>query len=166
MWTEMCSVTQIIEGGSGVGKETLGFPQKIQPWIWILLLAPNGSSGRKKLGQSPILPWPISDLWREKNWSTIVGQFQFPCLYPKSAIPLNFCWFFGFSKLFLGRTASGSQFARGHELFTYSHRTSGRAPAAVPCPCPSASTGPERDFYSHLLFGHSSLWVLFMDPSN
>ena len=69
--------------------------------------------------------------------------------------------FLDFLQLFLGQTASGSQSARGHELFTYSHRTSGPAPAAVPCPCRSASTGPEeRDFICILFFRPEYyLWI-------
>ena len=107
------------------------------------------------------------------NLSTIVGRTSRPIsfsllnltlinwLYPKSAILLNFSWFFGFSQLFLGQTASGSQSARGHELFTYSHRTSGPAPAAVPCPCRSASTGPEREIFIciHLFCPEYYLWI-------
>ena len=51
---------------------------------------------------------------------------------------------FWISQQFFGLwTSCGSQFARGHEL-TYSHRTWGPAPAAVPCPCLSALMGPEK----------------------
>ena len=148
-----CSVTQIRGGRMRIGRDgswqeaTTGLSKNLTA-----ALAPNGSSGRKKLGQRRL---EMSPLWEcYFAVTTIVGLpiswgTQAYCM-PKNELSW-FCAFFidwkikflSLSQLHFGRT-SGSQFARGHEL-TYSHRTSGQAPAAEPCPCPSASRGPERD---------------------
>ena len=154
-----CSVTQIRGGRMRIGRDgswqqaTTGFEQKSDCCSGTKWLIRQKEIGSEKARNAILLWQQLLDCQFTEEHKPTKSNLDFGII-PKErnlvefhVILSGFHWpkimCLPFFQLHFGRT-SGSQFARGHEL-TYSHRTSGQAPAAAPCPCPSALRGPERD---------------------